>query len=410
MSRMLACSPVRGAPESVVDGGFALGIQRLGDDASLAMSDRLVVSVEGYIANWADLCRPTLGPNPPEESDASRLRRLIECDGEAVLPELRGEFAILIFHRAARRVVALRDAVGVKQLFYQQLDGAVFIGTEVRQVLSGSGQPGGLHFEAMVGFLLDRHVISPEESLTEGVSRMLPAFIHEFSGDRGAVTAGRRRYWVLPASGKPRARFDPQAAAAEFRERFRLAVRRAAPAGHFGVSMSGGLDSSSIWAEVKVACDESRVPGCGGQPYSVVFPGSPCDERPLIEAILAWTGSEGVFIDGADERFSDHGPAIAAVLDSPQFPTDFIHLLVAARLRSNGGRVLLSGLGADQVLGGDYAYLREDLEAGRVGQYLSDVKDLMTAVNPRRAARLALRAAVTALLGRSLSQYCSLRT
>ena len=121
-----------------------------------------------------------------------------------------------------------------------------------------------------------------------GTARMIPA-----PGD--SQVSSDLHFWQPPVEAdRRRATEDLVEAVLGLVE---TAVERAAPKRGAAVSLSGGMDSSSVWGTLIQQAEAEGLRRGAFRPYSNVYPGLPCDETPYIRSIHEFTGVEGVLID-----------------------------------------------------------------------------------------------------------------
>ncbi len=91
----------------------------------VSKSGRSVLIFNGELYNYPELRRELEGAGFPLRSraDSEVLLELLERDGLAVLPRLRGMFAFAFYEIAERRLTLARDPFGIKPLHLQRLAG-----------------------------------------------------------------------------------------------------------------------------------------------------------------------------------------------------------------------------------------------------------------------------------------------
>ncbi len=256
LQRMLARSPYRGKPEFLVEGPLAIGIQSLGSDASLANAGNWLVAFHGYVGNWAELAAERGWRFGDGASNADRIAVGYEDLGERLFAKLRGEWALLIWNRRERVLIAARDVVGCRPLFMHRYGGRLFLATEIRQVLAGSGA----ELSCNPGAAADYHLVRyPEAGRTvfEGVERMPGGVARTFKADGSGAATRYIDFWRPPQVPRGKRNFGDLVD--ELRGLLDTAVKRAIPDIGAGVSLSGGMDSSSVWATLVSICGKGRA-------------------------------------------------------------------------------------------------------------------------------------------------------
>jgi asparagine synthase (glutamine-hydrolysing) len=356
---MVACSPYRGKHEGLIGEGFAVTVMSRNGDASIAAHGNWIVTIHGFVGNWAEVAGACHARFEPEWTTAQRLAVAFDALGERVVGILRGEFAVLVVNRREREVLAARDVPGTRPLFWARRQEQAFLGSEVRQVLAGAGLRPELNVRAWARLLLTE-ALPPTETLFAGTSAIPAGRILRITLDGADASSGSRPFWefreAAAAVGSP-AKWAQLADG--LRERIEVAVRRTIPDGPYAVALSGGLDSSSIWAMLPAGDRE-----CGATPgraaaVSMVFPGLACDESAYVEASLRNSRAAGIAISMGPPPGRAWLEETLAAVDSV-FAVNFCFVDALAKACSQNGRgVLLRGDGGDHFLdanaGGDLA-------------------------------------------------------
>lgn len=359
---MLQRSAYRGAPDRYVAEGVAIAIQTLGWDASLAQYEHWVVAFHGFVGNWPDLAGAHGLSLAGIASDAGRVAVFFARFGEAMFPWLRGEFALLIVDRKEQAIIAVRDVIGTRPLFHQVKDGLLFVASEIRQVLAGSNTPPSMNKVMMASYLLYRP-IQQDLTLDQSVSRVVPGCVWRCAAMNPDAAPPAQAYWTPPPTSESR-RYDPAALTEEFRALLEQAVTRATPSHPFAVTLSGGLDSGTIWALVAEHAAQGDANAALGIPYSLVFPGMECDESARIAAMRTKTGAtQFVEINAAQV---DPVACLAPLVERSDgflMVTNYHQPLLARQAVVDGRATLLMGFG-EEWIAGSFRYLADDLLTG----------------------------------------------
>ena len=199
--------------------------------------------------------------------------------GERACEGMLGDFAFAAWDASRGRMIAARDALGQRPLFYAVIPGATLVASEPRQILAHPSFTARVNEGAIAEYLTGRPC-SVEETVWEGIQRLRPAHVLAVE-DASTMT---RRYWD----------FDPECRVEcvtddDYDERFRSLLReaiacRTADTSRVGIFLSGGLDSSAIAAAAETLNRERGHASI--RAYSLTFPGLPADESPYIEAVV----------------------------------------------------------------------------------------------------------------------------
>lgn len=174
-------------------------------------------------------------------TDAEKILNAYLEFGERCVDHLVGDFAFAIWDKRARRLFCARDHFGVKPFYFARV-GNSFIFSNALNTLRRDGRVSDALNEAAVG---DYLALGLNQDLTSTIFRdiqRLPAG-HMLSLANGRIST--RRYWAPVVRDEIRFR-DSQSYVDRFNELFTTAVRDRLRTSRVSISMSGGLDSTSL--------------------------------------------------------------------------------------------------------------------------------------------------------------------
>ncbi|MGH2536040.1 MAG: asparagine synthase (glutamine-hydrolyzing) [Candidatus Promineifilaceae bacterium] len=264
--------------------------------------------------------------------------------GDAAVPRLDGMFAFAIWDEPRRRMLLARDRFGIKPLYYAQLGPTLAFASEIRPLLAALPDLSVRLEPAALDQLLQWGFVPTPLTFFAGVLK-LPA-AHTLVVQHGRLAF--RRYWELeyPRPGKHRD-IPFEAAAEEFLARLRKSVAawRLSDV-EVGSLLSGGLDSSTLAALLTEA---------GGRPihtFHIAFSDPSHDETAQARQVARHLGSQHHDLAFGAEAF-DCLPHIVSLLEEPQCSATSIPLYLLYRSCHQAGfKVILTGEGADELLGG----------------------------------------------------------
>ena len=358
-----------------VDDSVALGMRRLsiidlggGHQPVFNEDGTVVVVFNGEIYNFHELRRTleSRGHTFRTRSDTEVIVHAYEEWGEDCVDHLEGMFAFALAEtskstrRGNPRVLLARDRLGIKPLYYALVDGALFFASEVRSLLASGQIEPRLSQPALHSYLLFGSVNEPM-TLVEGILSLPP-------GHRIVISAAGRHssirpepYWDFAESAQPALntkRSERSYAAAFLRSLLEETVESHLTADvPVGVFLSSGIDSTAL-----VALAAQKIAAV--HTVTVVFP-----EQEFSEAELARRTAERFGTDhqelalSGDDMLARLSEAVGA-LDQPSM--DGINsYFVSWAARRAGLKVVLSGLGGDEIFGG-YSTFRSTPEAQSV--------------------------------------------
>lgn len=292
----------------------------------------------------------------PDASDLEVVLAALDTRGSDCIGALIGDFAFAAWDPRAQKLVAARDAFGVKPLFYARRGDLLLVSSR----LSALEQDGRYDADFLADFLV-RGGSDEGRTIWDG-ARALPA--GTVLVQRGTVPT-ISRFWN-PAAFEP----DHGGSDAERIERFRALFREAVRSRVAGVAepwaqLSGGLDSSSVVATVETLHREGTLPHGLAGTVTVADSLGDGDERAFSGALLARYPLRNELVQDC-WAWQDDGDG-APLTDEPRPILPFFERdrRMAGVVRSAGAKVLLSGVGSDHYLFGNLGYITDMMARGR---------------------------------------------
>ena len=340
-----------------VGDGISLGMRRLsiidvaGSNQPIWSEDRRVLTVfNGEIYNYRTL-RPFLekhGHSFRTAGDTETVVHLYEEYGDAGVHLLRGMFAYALWDSSRRRLVLARDRLGIKPLYYARCGERLVFASEIRALLAVPDVSREIDPEALQLYLTLSYVPGPA-TILKAVRKLPPG--HLLVWQDGQVTL--QRYWDVVLEDGERGP-SPDTAAEEFRGLFEesIALHRISDV-PLGVLLSGGIDSAAVTG--MLARMSGRV-----KTFTVGFdPGAMEGELNEARAVARHFGTDHheVIMEPA---LADALPGIVAMQDEPVADPAAIPTFFVCRLAARFVKVVLTGEGGDELLGGypRYGWLR----------------------------------------------------
>ena len=311
------------------------------------------VVFNGEIYNHADVRRDleAHGHVYRTKSDTETIVHAYEQWGDACVERFRGMFAFAIWDAPRRRLLLVRDRLGIKPLYWCRADGALIFGSEIKAILaSGLIEPEPT--EAALPELLSTRYISGEETLFRGIHKLLPGHLLVF--EHGAWTIatvlGRADDGdATTASNTPANRDVVRQFRALLEESVRLRLMSDVP---LGVFLSGGIDSSAIAAMTARMIDRPV------QTFSVAFKERAFNEIAYARQVAQAIGADSHEIVIDDRDFFGALPTLLWHEDEPIAHPSSVPLYFVSKLAREHVTVVLTGEGSDELLAGYGKYPR----------------------------------------------------
>lgn len=317
-----------------------------GHQPFISESGRYVIVFNGEIYNYQSFY-PELkakGMTLKSGSDTEVLLCLFELYGMAMLHRLNGMFAFAIWDNVAKQLFLCRDRMGVKPLYYSFQQNVLYFASE-QKALFAAGVTLGISENGMEEYIFNRFVAG-ENTLFQNVKKLLPG--HYMVIDQNGQ-CNTERWWNLKHKiqnhnpiAHPKKWFEET-----FFDSVKLRMVSDVPV---GVLLSGGLDSCSILSALYHQNFKNV------ETFNISFSEAEHNEYHLAKKItdeyhyvLNHTRLEN---DNLYENLIES----SYYQDEPIMHLNEPHLLAIAKLAKPKVKVLLSGEGADELMGGYVRY------------------------------------------------------
>ncbi len=307
----------------------------------------------GEIFNYVELRKGLIarGHRFHTRSDTEVIVHLYEERGERCVEALNGQFAFALWDSRSGQLLLGRDRLGVRPLFYAVTHGTLLFASEIKAIFADdrvSRELDPCALEELFTFWAPL----PGRTAFRGIHEVPPGHTLSVRWDSPRL----RRYWAL--SFPPGHAADGRAGSdyvGSFRELLidatMLRLRADVPVGAY---LSGGLDSSTIAAIIR-RFNPNRL-----HTFSITFEDSEFDEGVYQQQMAMHLGVEHHTIVCTDADIGRAFPEVVWHSEVPILRTAPVPLYLLSKLvRDNGFKVVLTGEGADEFLGG-YNIFKED--------------------------------------------------
>lgn len=307
------------------------------------------ISYNGEVYGWRDDARSleVAGMRFRSRSDTEFILRAYECWGLDMLPKLRGMFAIALLDFRRRKLVLIRDRMGLKPLVYAHAPGEIGFASTVRALLPFlPAQRRGFSPEGIDAYLAHRYIPAPR-TVFRDICRLANGHYLEYDLNTG--TLRETAYWrPEPLAGDWRATLD---------EAVRLRTVADRPVGIF---LSGGVDSA-VLASRLAAQGYTRL-----RSYTAAFSGDPMDEATDAARTAASLGLPHTNVE-IPASIRDSFSQIVADLDEPFADPSAFPMWHLSRAATRDVKVVLAGDGGDELFAGYKRYAAHRRSAWRRG-------------------------------------------
>ena len=321
-----------------------------GDQPMSANHGDTVLVLNGELYNHADLRQELTQAGHQFRSNCDTetvLHAFLEWDIDA-FRKFRGMFAAAFWTQSQKRLVLVRDHIGIKPLYFSRHRENVYFGSELKAILPHPEISRTIDLAGLSDYLSLNYVPGPR-TLVEGIEKVPPGTWLEWRA--GKVTSGE--YWRLEFAPDPRR--DLESAKEELDGLLRSAVtEQLASDVPLGVWCSGGLDSSTVlhYASEKAS---GRL-----KTFSVSFPGRSFDESRYFRQVAeTYDTDHHEFELNPDADLARVIDEIPYYSDEPSADAGALPVWFLSKMCRRYVTVALSGDGADELFGGYKTYLAD---------------------------------------------------
>lgn len=337
-----------------VENNIGLGHRRLsildvsaaGHQPFSSDDERFVMVYNGEIYNFKEFY-PELKSNGFEiktGSDTEVLLKLFQLYGSKMLHRLNGMFAFAIWDKEKKELTVARDRMGVKPLYYSFSNETFYFASEQKALFS-AGLPLKIAQNGLEEYIFNRFVAG-ENTLYENIKKVLPGHIITLHQGGKVVT---EKWWDLKSEiqNQPKINNPLEWFSETFDDSCKLRMVSDVPV---GVLLSGGLDSSSILASLYQQNFKNI------ETFNIGFKEEEHNESHLAKMLTEKFNYRFNTIKLEDEDLYNHLIKATYYQDEPIMHLNEPHLLAISEFAKPKVKVLLSGEGADELMGGYVRY------------------------------------------------------
>jgi asparagine synthase (glutamine-hydrolysing) len=345
----------------LADGEVGLGHRRLsiidvgGGAQPIGNEDgTLQIVFNGEIYNFVELRKEleAAGHQFKTRSDTEVIVHAYEQWGKDCVCRFNGMFAFALWDSRRREVFLARDHLGIKPLYYVELNGRVLFASEIKALLQDPACPREVDVDALAELFAFRYVPSPK-TLFKGICKLPPA--HRMTVSRRGIEVKRFWNWV------PRLRetYDETALTEEYRslleDAVRLQLRSDVPLGLF---LSSGIDSGALLAIM------SQYASGPVQAFTIGFEGGEKTNEIEDAKVLAKRfGADHHYMMVGPEDYLKYYENYLWDLEEPVGNETAAAFYFVSKITREEVKVALTGQGADEPWAGYHRYIGAKLSA-----------------------------------------------
>lgn len=290
------------------------------------------------------------------KSDSEIALGLYRRDGLDFVHELRGEFAFALWDGEKEELILVRDRFGIRPLFFHVSPELFAWGSEVKALLAHPDIPVRMDRRAALHQMMQTMVLGT--SAFEGVHALEPGHLLIVRNRDGRFEVEKRQYWDLdfPLLADHDAGENPQEHVDRIREELIDAVTHRLVADvPVGCYLSGGIDSCAI---LGLAGGAQQAPV---KAFTIGFDDDDYDEQHIAKEMAESVGADQeVILLDADDLYGESFLRTAWHAERTFYNTlGVAKYHMSRRVRECGYKTVITGEGADELLGGYPAFKRD---------------------------------------------------
>lgn len=345
-------------------GKLALGHARLaiidlsinGNQPMHSFDKRYVLIYNGEIYNYEELKENLISKGYKFETEtdtevliASWIEWGVEC-----IKKLNGMFSFAIYDSELEEIILVRDAFGIKPLYFSITNNSLIFGSEISVLECFSEVDNELNISSAYNYLSFGQYDNTSNTFLKNINHLLPGHFIKISlkAIKDKIDCHEIIRWWYP-SIKERSDLSFDEAALQLRELFlknvKMHLRSDVP---IGAALSGGLDSSAIVCAIRYLEPDLPI-----HTFSYVARDTNFDEEKWIDKINFHVKAIGHKVVIKPEEFINDLDEMILTQGEPFYSTSiYAQYRVFKAAKEAGIIVTLDGQGADELLAGYNGY------------------------------------------------------
>ena len=317
-----------------------LDLSSLGHQPMSTADGRYWITFNGEIYNFRELRQDLIeqGEQFSSQTDTEVILKLYQRHGKKCVELLRGMFAFAIWDTLEQSCFLARDPLGIKPLYYWQSGTTLVFASELRTVLASGLPETQLNPTGLYSYLTTGSVSEPQTLIAN--IRCLEAGHWLYCNAEKSI---QHQYWQISFPSVTTSLPD---AVEIVRTALTDSIQHHLVSDvSVGLFLSGGIDSTTLLALA------SQMQSQPIKTYSIAFAESALDEGEIAQKIANHFGADHTEQQLTAALASQLFPQYLAAIDQPSVD-GFNTFCVSHLAHENGAKVVLSGLGGDELFAG----------------------------------------------------------
>ena len=278
------------------------------------------------------------------KSDTEVIVHLYEEYGDDFISYLNGQFAISLYDLKRNRMLLIRDRVGITPLYYTITDSKLYFASEIKALLIATGSPPSINHNALDQIFTFWAPVSPE-TIFHNIFEVSPGELVII--ENGKVRNQKYWDWEFPENNSYN-QDSEESLVKQLKEHLidaaRLRLRSDVPVGAY---LSGGLDSSTIVSLINNYTNNKL------RTFSIGFEDQQFDETEHQNELINQLHTEHSYFKCFNTDIAEMFIDTIWHTESPILRTAPVPMRkLSGLVKDSNYKVVLTGEGADEVLGG----------------------------------------------------------
>lgn len=267
--------------------------------------------------------------------------------GENCVLRLNGMFSFAIWNKTSKKLFLARDRLGIKPLFYCYHNDSLYFSSEIKAITADTTIRLQINDTALAGFFTLSYIPAPY-TIYKNIHKLLPGHTLTWSDGRYSI----KKYWdihFIPDRSKTEM-YYMDGILEHFRKSVKSHMISDVPIGAF---LSGGVDSSAVVAFMSKSATSPVNTFCIGFGGTK---GGYLDERVYAEMVAKKFSTRHKQLEVTPSLYGILDKIINA-FDEPFADDSSIPSYFVSKIAQENVKVVLSGLGGDELFAGYERYL-----------------------------------------------------
>jgi asparagine synthase (glutamine-hydrolysing) len=319
----------------------------------LSNDQRFVIVFNGEIYNYLELKNELIlkGYKFRSNSDTEVLLSAWEEWGIDSVNKFIGMFSIVIYDKLKSEIWCIRDAYGIKPLFYSYTKNEFNFASEINALLKLSKTTPKVNQKIAMSYIVSGEYDRSVETFFDGVFQLAPGHFFKIDLHEKEIAIHPKRWWLPKVSENNSLSLSEAAEALreQFLESIKIHLRSDV---RIATALSGGLDSSAIVSAIRIIEPELEI-----HTFSYVADDPAINESKWINLVNSKTKSIPHLVEiSPNDFYADLDDLIRSQGEPFGSTSLYAQFRIYQSAKEAGFTVMLDGQGADELLAGYFGY------------------------------------------------------